>query len=278
MRPSRSTSAISPRRAAPSSRAQIVRIVSAAVSASICTARPPSKRTLQVAHDGAVHQHERLGRGDGAVHARGVGRGEDLLRRQVRHVLEPVDALEARRRPARRRQQPDGQVGARTLVVQRVEAALRSGARRSRRGSPRARARPRPGPPRRGGRRASGGPRAARGHPPSGRSGKTSFAHGSVGQGAIVQFVVRSLTTLPASLSEGKRSRPTRAGSRSSIRPGAVGPDSPTRAAPISPSASRRLPCQSGMKSRSSSRACSTRVRLTHGSKYCTSTNLAPRR
>ena len=54
MRPSRSTSAISPSRAAPSSRAQIVRIVSAAVSASICTARPPSKRTLQLAHDGAV--------------------------------------------------------------------------------------------------------------------------------------------------------------------------------------------------------------------------------
>jgi hypothetical protein len=35
-----------PRR--PSSRAQIVRIVSAAVSASICTARPPSKRTLRL--------------------------------------------------------------------------------------------------------------------------------------------------------------------------------------------------------------------------------------
>ena len=64
------------------------------------------------------------------------------------------------------------------------------------------------------------------------RSGKTSCAHAGVGQGAIVQFVVRSLTTWPASLSAGKRSRPTRAGSRSSSRPGATGPERPTRAAP----------------------------------------------
>src|SRR4051794_6162873 len=112
---------------------------------------------------------------------------------------------------------------------------------------------------------------------PASRSGKTTFAHAGVGHGAIVQFVVRSLTTLPASLSAGKRSRPTRAGSRSSSSPGATGPERPTRAAPISPRASNRLPCQSGMKSRSSSRAAySTRARLTHGSKYCTSTNLAP--
>ena len=100
---------------------------------------------------------------------------------------------------------------------------------------------------------------------PASRSGKTTLAHAGVGQGAIVQFVVRSLTTLPASLSDGKRSRPTRAGSRSSSRPGATGPERPTRAAPTSPRASRRLPCQSGMKSRSSSRACSMRARLTHG-------------
>src|SRR5436305_1231293 len=45
MRPSASTSATSPRRAAPGSRWTIVRIVSWAVEASTWTARPPSKRT-----------------------------------------------------------------------------------------------------------------------------------------------------------------------------------------------------------------------------------------
>src|SRR5919204_18979 len=48
MRPSRSTSASSPRRAPPSSSAISVRKISASASeaASICTARPPSKRTV----------------------------------------------------------------------------------------------------------------------------------------------------------------------------------------------------------------------------------------
>ena len=46
-------------------------------------------------------------------------------------MLDPVDGLEARRAPARRRQQPDREVGAGPLVVQRVEAALRQPLRRA---------------------------------------------------------------------------------------------------------------------------------------------------
>ena len=61
-------------------------------------------------------------------------------------------------------------------------------------------------------------------------SGCTSCAHAGVGQGTAVQFVVRSLTTWPASRRNGSWSRPTRAGSRSSSRPGATGPVRPIRA------------------------------------------------
>ena len=39
-----------------------------------------------------------------------------------------------------------------------------------------------------------------------------------------------------------------------------------------------RDPYQSGTKSSVSSRACSTRARLIHGSNHATSTNFAPRR
>ena len=53
----------------------------------------------QVAHDRAVDQHERLGGGHVPVRAPRVGRGEDLLRRQVGHVLDAVDGLEAGRLP-----------------------------------------------------------------------------------------------------------------------------------------------------------------------------------
>ena len=53
-----------------------------------------------------------------------VRRREDLLGRDVRHVDDPVDRLEARRHEAARRQQPDDEVGAGALEVQRVEAAL----------------------------------------------------------------------------------------------------------------------------------------------------------
>ena len=124
MRPSASTSAISPRRdgalVAGADRAQrLGRGVGVDLHGLAAL-----EADVQPAHHGPVHQHERLGGGDLAVDARGVGGGEDLLGRQVRHVHEPVGALEARGLPGVAGQQPDGQVGARALVVQRVEAAL----------------------------------------------------------------------------------------------------------------------------------------------------------
>jgi hypothetical protein len=109
-----------------------------------------------------------------------------------------------------------------------------------------------------------------------GRSGKTSEAHAGDGAGMIDQLVVRSLTILPDSLTDGRRSLPERTGSRSESRPGADGPDRPILAARWSPSASTRAPYQSGTKSSVSSRACAIRARLIQGSNQATSTNLAP--
>ena len=109
-------------------------------------------------------------------------------------------------------------------------------------------------------------------------SGCSNSAQPAVGQGTIVQFVVRSLTTWPDSATNGSWSRPTRAGSRSLSRPGATGPDSPIRAQRCSPSARMRSPYQGGTNSSVSSWACSSRARLTWMSKEATSTNFAPRR
>ena len=94
----------------------------------------------QAADDRAVAEHERLRRGDVPVGARGIGGREDLLGRQVRQVPDPVDGLEVGGPEERRRQQPDGQVGAGPLEVDRVEAALaqRGGVRLQRRRSARA--------------------------------------------------------------------------------------------------------------------------------------------
>ena len=77
-------------------------------------------------------------------------------------------------------------------------------------------------------------------------SGKTSAAHGGVGQGTAVQFVVRALTTWADSRRKGSWSRPARAGSRSLSTPGIDGPVSPTRAARSSLSASTRSPYHGG--------------------------------
>ncbi len=125
MRPSRSTSATSPRRAAPSSVPMIVRSVSPPSEASRPLTLPALEVHDEVAHDRPVDQHERLGStstvpcvrsGSGVVNTSSVG--------QVGHVLDPVDGLEARGLPARGGQQADRQVGSRAVVVQRVEAAL----------------------------------------------------------------------------------------------------------------------------------------------------------
>ena len=125
MRPSRSTSATSPRRAAPSSVPMIVLERLAALRCLEVGDPPAVEADDEVAHDGPVDQHERLRRGHRALRALGIGRGEDLLGREVGHVLDPVDGLEARGAPARGGQQADRQVGPGTLVVQRVEAAVR---------------------------------------------------------------------------------------------------------------------------------------------------------
>ena len=60
---------------------------------------------------------------DDPVGTQRVGRGEDLLGRQVRVVVDPVDRRRARLlvREVRRREQADRQVGARAFEVERVE-------------------------------------------------------------------------------------------------------------------------------------------------------------
>ena len=149
-------------------------------------------------------------------------------------------------------QQADGEVGARALVVQRVEPPLGQalGAGHEHVGA-----------------RAPRGDRVLLVEPQDvqqlpleplqrlrrRRSGNTSSAQTGVGHGQIVQFVVRSLTTLMPSLTAGSRSLPRRTGSRSDISPGALGPDSATRAARWSPSATTRSPNHDGTKSSVSS-------------------------
>jgi hypothetical protein len=78
----------------------------------------------QPADDGAVEQDEWLGRRHVAVGALRVGGREDLLGRQVRHVLDAVDCREPRRLPAAACEQADGEVGARPVVADRVEAPV----------------------------------------------------------------------------------------------------------------------------------------------------------
>ena len=136
---------------------------SAPSSASIRTARPPSNATSRPRMIDAADARAAWSRARRRRRASGSGEREDLLGREVRHVRRC-------RRPSRsarpcqreRRQQADGQVGARALEVQRVEAARGEplgGARRARR---RARARRRPGRPRRGGRRGRSAPTSRR--------------------------------------------------------------------------------------------------------------------
>ncbi len=75
---------------------------------------------LEPADDRALDL-ERVGRADDAVDAARVGRREHLLGRHVRDVPDP-DRLVERRLPRRLRMKPDGEVGARAAVPQRVEA------------------------------------------------------------------------------------------------------------------------------------------------------------
>ena len=122
MRLSRSTSATSPSRDAPSSIAQRPRSASAFASASISTARPPSKRMRSPVMERAGDV-ERLRRGDDAFGPSRVGRRVDLLGRDVRHVAHARARLgrAAFLREARAGEEADAEVGARALEAERVE-------------------------------------------------------------------------------------------------------------------------------------------------------------
>ena len=175
------------------------------------------------------------------------------------------------------RQQADRQVGAGPLVVQRVEAALGEalGAAHERVGAR----------PPRGDRVVLVEPqdvqqlaaRAARAARRASRSGNTSSAHTGVGHGQIVQFVVRSLTTLMPSLTAGSRSLPTQRGIEVGHQPGRARPrqrDARARAGRRARARARRT--RRARSRASPARACSIRARLTWGSNQPTSTNFAP--
>ncbi len=111
-----------PRRAAPrrDRGRHSARSVPAPSSASISTARPPSKR-IRRPEIIAPEVNSGLVAANDAVDPLGVGGREHLLGGDVGHVDGPVDGLEPSAAPAAGRQQPDRQVGARPLEVERVE-------------------------------------------------------------------------------------------------------------------------------------------------------------
>ena len=111
----------------------------------------------------------------------------------------------------------------------------------------------------------------------SSRPGWTRRAHSGTAHGTTVQFVVRALITSKFSAWAGSPSRPARAGSIPSSSPGGTCGVIEMRTPWPSPSCSNRRPYHGGTKSSVSSGARSRRIRLTNGSKYHGSTNLAPR-
>ena len=94
--------------------------------------RPRLEAQLEPPDDAAV-ERQRPRRPDDALGAAAVRRREDLFGRHVGDVGEAVEALRLGSGPAGLGQQPDRQVGAAAVEVQRVEPASRSarGARRS---------------------------------------------------------------------------------------------------------------------------------------------------
>ena len=195
----------------------------------------------------AVHvraeELERHRRGDVAVDPLGVGRREDLLGRQVRVVRQAVDGREVGAEPLRAREQPDRQVRARPVQVDRVEAPL---------GHPvRARDdRPHPLQPR--GDWSSASSRrmcTISSHSRSSASlglelGVHPLRPAGFGYGPAVQFVVCALTIFGTSATYGRMSRPIRAGSTPSKF--ALVPVSETRAACSSESHCSRCSIQGG--------------------------------
>ena len=163
MRPSPSTSASSPSRPEPSSRRRdLAQCVPARVGVDLDGA-PALEADADPVDLRAVERRAASSPSRARRPARVRGR-EHLLAREVREVARAVDRRELRPEPARAREQADGEVGARTLrwiaskrcSVSRLRPAMISSS---------ARARRRPGRPRRAGRRAGLPPRAGRARP-----------------------------------------------------------------------------------------------------------------
>ena len=279
MRPSRSTSATSPSRAAPSSFATRARSTSAFSSASICTARPPSKRTrrprttVPSTSSGFVAVTTPSVRvGSGVVKTSSVGRFglkttpstvvepgaspancEVGSRPTVRSVPGPSKCSEsspaassrlptACSSPTRSRHARRGVVGRRAAACRR--AAPRASPAQRRRRAPDAR----PVPTR-----------------PSPTERRTSSSSAS-----LITLEVR-----PAASAAGRGRR--RQGRRPSINPGGIVGATEIRTPCPSPSWRIRCGYQGGMNSSESGSATSARMRFTCGSKYQGSKNRAPR-
>ena len=93
-------------------------------SASILTARPGLELDPDPVDDRS-RELERHGRRHVAVDALGIGGPEHLLGREVGRVPPAVDRLEVAGGPVGGREEPDGEVGARAVQAESVEAAIR---------------------------------------------------------------------------------------------------------------------------------------------------------
>ena len=108
---------------APTSRAQRSRTTAAFSSASISTARPPSKRTRSPRTVRAGHL-ERPRRANDRLDPNRVWRGRDLLGREIGTEDDPVDGGRRAALELRGGEEADREVRARPLEVERVEPPL----------------------------------------------------------------------------------------------------------------------------------------------------------
>ncbi len=86
--------------------------------------RPAENVDLEVGHDRAPGQHERLGRPDAPLRPPAVRGCEHLLGREVRYVRTTPGGLVPGRHPTRLREQPDGQVRAGPAKANGIEPSL----------------------------------------------------------------------------------------------------------------------------------------------------------
>ena len=234
MRPRRSTSATSPRRAAPSSDAARARSASAPSSASISHRAPALEPHPQAPDRRAALQHERLRRGHVPLRPRRIRRRVDLLGRHVRGEDDPVDGGRVAAVPGGGGEEADGQVGARAVEPQRVEPALVQQPRHAVELLEPLSATPRPGRARRAASRGRPPPRASRAPPPARARGARAPPSTPPGPGDPVQFVVLSSITRKYSGMNGNGSRAASVGSRSATTPvGPVGRECDPRAAEL---------------------------------------------